>query len=427
MIEFSLKKSDPKKPKDSFLINIQNHYGLETDLETMNYYENNTENYDINKKYMNAEEFLAIEHKNLYIGKEVFTESNIKVSELMNSETEVNQSSEILQETVVEESVKSIIFAILIYIFVSITIVFLNYKIFSEIIKLPIFVSWFQQLVGLAIFHLLKINKNQLSFGLDEFSNYNSFEWETGKYMIPLVLSFVGMVSLSNTCLKHVLVSTYQVARSTTIIFNLILSYIILKQKSSIMTIISCIIVMIGFIIGAFDSSTLNLNGVIYGVLSSILQSFYSVLIKKQLHLVNNNQIQLLYYQLYLSSVMFIPILVITGEIRYLYTLFNFNQGIMRNCFILTCLLISGILSILINFSTFQLIKKTNSITFNIIALLKSCIQSIGGVLLFNEILTFQSTFGILLTLFGTFTYSFSSTSNSSRKDNKYQDLENRS
>ncbi|OII73565.1 DP-fucose transporter [Cryptosporidium ubiquitum] len=426
-MELSLKELSPERVGGNFLVNFQENYELDRDLEIMSCYENNnTENCDLNKKFINTGEFLIIEHKNLYISRDIPKEFNKKVSELKGTEEEVNKCSETLKTTIVEESVKSIVFAILIYMFVSISIVFLNHKIFSGIIQFPIFVSWFQQLVGLVIFYLLKINQNYLTFGFDEFTHLNNFEWDTGKSMIPLVLCFVGMVSLSNTCLKHVLVSTYQVARSTTIIFNLFLSYIILKQKSSIMTIISCIVVMTGFIVGAFDSNTLNLNGVIFGVLSSILQSFYSVLVKKQLHFVNNNQIQLLYYQLYLSSIMFIPILIITGEIRYFYTLFNFDQGIIKICLILNCLIISGVLSILINFSTFQLIKKTNSLTFNIIALLKSCIQSIGGILLFNEIFTFQSIFGILITLFGTFMYSFDSSSKKSTESGEYQDLENR-
>ncbi|KAH8582038.1 DP-fucose transporter with 9 transmembrane domains [Cryptosporidium sp. chipmunk genotype I] len=427
MIELSLEKSIPKKEGDIYLINFQKYCESETDLVVKSCYEiNNTENYDISNKKFNIGEILIFEDENVNNGREFTTESAIEVSELMNSKSNTNQLSDSFQTTAAEESISSILLSIAIYMIVSISIVFLNYKIFSGIIEFPIFVSWFQQLVGLAIFQILKIYKNQLSIGLSEFSHFDHLEWQTGKSMIPLVLSFIGMVSLSNICLKNVLVSTYQVARSTTIIFNLTLSYIILKQKSSIMTVISCIIVMTGFMIGAFDSNTLNLNGVIYGVFSSILQSFYSVLVKKQLNSVNNNQIQLLYYQLFLSSIMFVPILIITGEIRYFYMLFDIGQGIVKICLVLNCLTASGFLSVLINFSTFQLIKKTNSVTFNIIALLKSCIQSIGGILLFNEIVTFQSTFGTLLTLFGTFMYSFNSNPRNTIKIGEYEDLENR-
>ncbi|KAK9170816.1 Triose-phosphate Transporter family protein [Cryptosporidium meleagridis] len=427
MIDLSLIKLSPKGRGDSSLINFQKYYEFERDLTINSHENNNTENYDLsNNQFVNIGKFLIIENENLQNKGEITTEPVKEVRELINKELNINQPSDSFQTFKVEKSITSILLSITIYMIVSISIVFLNYKIFSGIIEFPIFVSWFQQLVGLAIFQFLKIYKNHLRFGLTEFTHFNHFDWETGKHMIPLALSFIGMVSLSNICLKHVLVSTYQVARSTTIIFNLILSYKILKQKSSIFTVISCIVVMIGFTIGAFDSNTLNLNGVIYGVFSSIIQSFYTVLVKKQLNVVSNSQIQLLYYQLILSSIMFMPILIITGEIKYFFILFDINQGILKICLLLNYLIISGVLSILINFSTFQLIKKTNSITFNIIALLKSCIQTIGGILLLNEIVTFQSIFGTILTLLGTFMYSFNSNNRNSTKSMEYKDLENR-
>ncbi|KAJ1611983.1 DP-fucose transporter [Cryptosporidium canis] len=313
---------------------------------------------------------------------------------------------------------------ILVYMIVSISIVLFNYWIFSGITGSPVLVSWFQQLFGLAIFQIIKMNNSKLRFGLDEFMHFEDLEWETAKSMIPLALSFIGTVSLSNICLKYVLVSTYQVARSTTIIFNLILSYAILNQRFSLNTMISCIIVMTGFIIGAFDSKTLSANGVIFGICSSIIQSFYSVLVKKKLNVVNNNQIQLLYYQLFLSSIMFVPILIITGEIGNLFSIFNFNQGIIKTLLILNCLIVSGVLSVMINISTFKLINRTNSITFNIVALFKSSIQSIGGILVFNEVFTTRSIFGIILTILGTFMYSLDINPRISSKYSEYEDLE---
>lgn len=44
-----------------------------------------------------------------------------------------------------------------------------------------------------------------------------------------LSLVFVGMVTFNNLCLKHVEVSFYNVARSLTIVFNVMLSFAILR------------------------------------------------------------------------------------------------------------------------------------------------------------------------------------------------------
>jgi GDP-fucose transporter C1 len=44
-----------------------------------------------------------------------------------------------------------------------------------------------------------------------------------------LSLVFVGMVTFNNLCLKYVEVSFYNVARSLTIVFNVMLSFTILR------------------------------------------------------------------------------------------------------------------------------------------------------------------------------------------------------
>ncbi|KAJ1605183.1 DP-fucose transporter [Cryptosporidium canis] len=381
------------------------------------------ENFDQSNKMPNRTDGCLIT-KGEYISNHIPIQSISETSGKTDTETVKYKQSEIHLAGMKEEPTLGTPALILLYMIVSISIVLFNYWIFSGITGSPVLVSWFQQLFGLAIFQLIKMKNSKLRFGLDEFMHFEDLEWETAKSMIPLALSFIGTVSLSNICLKYVLVSTYQVARSTTIIFNLILSYAILKQSFSLNTMISCIIVMIGFIIGAFDSKTLSANGVIFGICSSIIQSFYSVLVKKKLNVVNNNQIQLLYYQLFLSSIMFIPILIITGEIVNLFSIFNFNQGIIKTLLILNCLIVSGVLSVMINISTFKLINRTNSITFNIVALLKSTIQSIGGILIFNEDFTTRSIFGIILTILGTFMYSIDINPRISSKYSEYEDLE---
>ncbi|EEA05524.1 uncharacterized protein CMU_025300 [Cryptosporidium muris RN66] len=298
-------------------------------------------------------------------------------------------------------------FSITFYFIVSLSIVFLNYQIFSGMAHYPIFVSWFQQLVGLLTMYLL----GQLAKISPFLNNYiDHFELEFGiiKKVWFLSLAFVGMIAFSNTCLKYVLISTYQVARSTTILFNIILAYIVLGQRTSFKSIIACLVVVIGFIIGALDPTTLSLFGVIMGMGSSAVQAIYNVLIKKHLNTVNNNQLTLLTYQLYLSSVLFIPLVLITKEYECAVLLYPINGFTSKTIQIWFSLILSGLLSILINFATFILIKVTNPVTFNIVAMCKACVQTIGGILFFNEPITIQSFLGILLTILGSYWYSIS-------------------
>ena len=58
------------------------------------------------------------------------------------------------------------------------------------------------------------------------------------------------MITFNNLCLKYVGVSFYYVSRSLTTVFNVIMSYLILGQKTSMKAIICCGIIILGFYLG---------------------------------------------------------------------------------------------------------------------------------------------------------------------------------
>ena len=64
-----------------------------------------------------------------------------------------------------------------------------------------------------------------------------------------LSVIFVGMVAFNNLCLQYVEVSFYNVARSLTIVFNVGLSYLVLGDTTSLPTIATLIVVIVGFLV----------------------------------------------------------------------------------------------------------------------------------------------------------------------------------
>ena len=58
------------------------------------------------------------------------------------------------------------------------------------------------------------------------------------------------MITFNNLCLKFVGVSFYYISRSLTTVFNVIMSYVILGQKTSIKAIVCCAIIVLGFYLG---------------------------------------------------------------------------------------------------------------------------------------------------------------------------------
>ena len=68
--------------------------------------------------------------------------------------------------------------------------------------------------------------------------------------MLPLSVIFVGMITFNNLCLRHVGVSFYYIGRSLTTVFNVLLTYFILGQKTSLAAVTCCAVILAGFYLG---------------------------------------------------------------------------------------------------------------------------------------------------------------------------------
>lgn len=56
------------------------------------------------------------------------------------------------------------------------------------------------------------------------------------------------------------------------------------------MTIFSCLIVFIGFVLGSIGEIEFSLSGLLYGILSSMFVALYGIYVKKCLVYVDNDQ-----------------------------------------------------------------------------------------------------------------------------------------
>ena len=84
------------------------------------------------------------------------------------------------------------------------------------------------------------------------FSFFPRFEYKLkiARQVMPLTLVFLGMIVFNNLCLKYVEVSFYQVARSLTIVFNVIFTYFLLNKSTSRNAIICCAVITLGYLLG---------------------------------------------------------------------------------------------------------------------------------------------------------------------------------
>lgn len=88
---------------------------------------------------------------------------------------------------------------------------------------------------------------NKLSFW-NQFPRYD-YSLPIARKTFVLSVLFVGMITFNNICLQYVEVSFYNVARSLTIVFNVIFTYFILKETTSWLTCSTLAIVVLGFVV----------------------------------------------------------------------------------------------------------------------------------------------------------------------------------
>lgn len=132
------------------------------------------------------------------------------------------------------------------YWFVSITMVFLNnYLLDNRDLDAPLFVTFYQCVVTVGLCWLMQL-LSKLCPGLVDFPSVR-FDVKTSREVLPLSIVFISMITFNNLCLKHVGVAFYTVGRSLSTVFNVLLSYVILKQTTSYQALMCCGIILGGF------------------------------------------------------------------------------------------------------------------------------------------------------------------------------------
>ncbi|KAL3128862.1 putative fucose translocator [Cryptosporidium hominis] len=309
------------------------------------------------------------------------------------------------------------VLAICSFIAASISSVYFNNGVFKKQIKFPVFVSCAQQLVGMiimSIFGLIRVAISKSSEsgngkdGVEVQANGSSVSsWKKVMYAIPVAFFFSFNISFNNICLTHGKVSTYAMAKSTTLMWSLCLQFLILGIKVKLTSLISCAIIISGVLIGAFDPKSLVLVSLIYGCISSFSQSCYNITLKWVLPKIGNDSAGLLkYVQMWSILFFFIPMFG-TGEVIPAFTTsgcFDFND-LNRMIYLWGLITTSALLAIGVNQSTYVVIGLTTPATFNVCGLVKQALQTIGGIFYLGESLPTQTIIAVCLTFCGSASY----------------------
>ncbi|XP_061422818.1 GDP-fucose transporter 1 [Lethenteron reissneri] len=294
------------------------------------------------------------------------------------------------------------------YWLVSVSMVFLNKHLLggagaSEGLDAPLFVTFYQCAVTVALCWAMR-SLAGLFPGRVRFPELGC-DTQILLQVLPLSLVFTGMITFNNLCLKFVGISFYNVGRSLTTVFNVLMSYMILGQGTSLRALLCCGMIIGGFWLGVDQedmSGTLSVAGVVFGVVASLCVSLNAIYTKKVLPLVGGSLWRLAYYNNINACLLFMPIILLVGEVP---KLLAFEHVFSPHFWMI--MTVGGVLGFGIGYVTGLQIQATSPLTHNVSGTAKACVQTVVAVSYFGEFKTVLWWASNVLVLTGSFFYTW--------------------
>jgi solute carrier family 35 (GDP-fucose transporter), member C1 len=302
------------------------------------------------------------------------------------------------------------------YWFVSISMVYLNKVLMSSegvSISAPLFITWYQCIITALICwgagkisetiqrrgELLPLSENEADSGSKGhggksfFSQFPKAEYnaDIGRKVMPLSIIFVGMITFNNLCLKWVEVSFYNVARSLTIVFNVVLSRFILGTPNSLKTLLCLAVVIVGFFMGAKGEIRFSMIGTVFGILSSIFVSLNSIYTKKVLPVVDNDHWKLTFYSNVNATILFLPLMAYYEA----GTLVEAMGKQLVSPTFWAAMTVAGVFGFSIGIVTVLQIKATSPLSHNISGTAKAAVQSMLAFYIWKNPATVMGVLGM--------------------------------
>lgn len=136
----------------------------------------------------------------------------------------------------------------------------------------PLFVTWSQCVVSTCICFTMgrisKLKPDLISFPSGNPTEKSNIQNVRDRFVIcrvfllflyfqvlPLAILFTAMIASNNLCLKYVGVAFYYVGRSLTTVFNVVFSFVLLGERTSLPCIVCCAVIIGGFGLGVDQES----------------------------------------------------------------------------------------------------------------------------------------------------------------------------
>jgi hypothetical protein len=174
------------------------------------------------------------------------------------------------------------------------------------------------------------------------------------------------------------------VARSLSIVFNVIFTFLILGKSTSLLTCSTLLVVLGGFYFGIEGEINFSLFGTLAGVISSVFVSLNSIFTAKVLPLVNEDKSLLLYYNNVNAMILFIPLIILFEKevcssppscLSHSPQIITENAEKLTSGFFWFVMTVTGAMGFAIGLVTVMQVKATSPLTHNISGTAKAAAQ----------------------------------------------------
>ncbi|XP_068663503.1 UDP-xylose transporter 1-like [Aristolochia californica] len=244
----------------------------------------------------------------------------------------------------------------------------------------------------------------------------NAFEPKSIDLKTVMLFGILNGVSIGflNLSLGFNSIGFYQMTKLAIIPFTVLLETVFLKKQFSQKIKLSLLVLLLGVGIASITDLNLNLLGSILSLLAIATTCVSQIMTNTIQKRLNVSSTQLLYQSApFQAAILFVSGPLVDQSLTK-QNVFAFKYSPV----VLAFIILSCLISVSVNFSTFLVIGKTSPVTYQVLGHLKTCLVLGFGYTLLHDPFTERNIIGILIAIFGMGMYSYYCTHEKQKKQN---------
>lgn len=218
-----------------------------------------------------------------------------------------------------------------------------------------------------------------------------------------LAAGTMGFICLTNLSLQHNSVGFYQVMKVMTTPTVVVIEALLYQKYLETQLKVSLLPVCLGVIVTTVTDVRLNAVGAAYAVAGVLVTSFYQIWSGTLQKSLDCNALQLQLYVAPMAAIFILPFIPLFDNYSFsdLDSIWFYDFDFHA----LSLIAVTGFFGFLVNISIFLVIGRSSPVSYNVLGHGKTIFVLLSDFLIFQRLVTVQSSLGILLTMAGVFWY----------------------